>query len=115
MSDTDTEEKKKPASNREASKAKSGKRATSDAKRKTGHSSAKAKGGGKIAEGDENEGDGTSSDTGSAGASASMRFGPAPKAIVSTRHLDSMQERPARGFSLGELSSSGISRGIAAR
>jgi ribosomal protein L13E len=112
MSDTDNdEEKKEPASSREASKAKAGKRATSDAKRKTSRSSAKAKGGKKSTEGGE-KGDEMSSDTASAKAS-SMRFGPAPKAVVSVRHLDSLQERPARGFSLGELSSSGISRSVA--
>jgi ribosomal protein L13E len=37
-----------------------------------------------------------------------VKMGPPPSAGVSVRHLDSMQGRPARGFSFGELSSAGI-------
>jgi ribosomal protein L13E len=115
MSDTDKEEKEKPASDPDASNSEAGKRAASNAKRhKTSRSSAKAKGRKKGTEGDEKESDQISSATAPAARSSAMRFGPAPKAVVSARHLDSPRERPARGFSLGELSSSGVSRGVAA-
>ncbi len=35
--------------------------------------------------------------------------GPAPTAVVQARHAREMIERPARGFSLGELSATGLS------
>jgi ribosomal protein L13E len=39
---------------------------------------------------------------------APVELGPPPSAMVSARHLDSMHERAARGFSFGELTSAGI-------
>jgi len=44
-----------------------------------------------------------------------VKLGPAPMATVSARHLDSMHERPARGFSWGELSSAGVTGEVARR
>lgn len=35
-------------------------------------------------------------------------LGPPPEATVESRHIDSMHERPARGFSFGELASAGV-------
>jgi ribosomal protein L13E len=46
---------------------------------------------------------------------SSLRLGPAPSATVLSRHLDGLQERVARGFSFGELSSAGISTDVATR
>jgi len=37
-----------------------------------------------------------------------MELGPHPDAMIASRHLDSMHERPARGFSFGELASAGV-------
>jgi ribosomal protein L13E len=37
-----------------------------------------------------------------------VKMGPAPVAVVAARHIDSLRERAARGFSFGELSSAGI-------
>lgn len=42
-----------------------------------------------------------------------VKLGTAPVALVESRHLDSMHEREARGFSFGELSSAGVSLSIA--
>jgi ribosomal protein L13E len=44
-----------------------------------------------------------------------VRLGPAPGAIVASRHIDSLQERAARGFSFGELSSAGVPLNVAKR
>ncbi len=37
-----------------------------------------------------------------------VELGPPPEATVASRHIDSMHERPARGFSFGELASAGV-------
>ena len=37
-----------------------------------------------------------------------VKLGPAPSAVISARHIDSMQERSGRGFSFSELSSAGV-------
>jgi ribosomal protein L13E len=42
-------------------------------------------------------------------------LGPTPEPMVAARHLDSMHERSARGFSLGELTSAGIPLNAAKR
>lgn len=39
---------------------------------------------------------------------ARMELGPPPVAMVAVRHIDSMHERRARGFSFGELASAGV-------
>lgn len=44
-----------------------------------------------------------------------LELGPAPSAVVAARHLDSMHERPGRGFSLAELTSSGVEFNLARR
>ncbi len=44
-----------------------------------------------------------------------VRLGPAPGAVVASRHIDSMHERAARGFSFGELSSAGVPLNLAKR
>lgn len=38
-----------------------------------------------------------------------VALGPAPSPVVSARHVDSMHDRPGRGFSFGELDSAGVS------
>lgn len=45
----------------------------------------------------------------------SVKMGPPPRAVVASRHIDSMEERAARGFSFGELSSAGIPLNTARR
>jgi|GEM_PF-4364728 len=42
-------------------------------------------------------------------------LGPLPEATVASRHIDSMHERPARGFSVGELASAGVPLNAARR
>ena len=42
-------------------------------------------------------------------------MGPLPEAMVASRHIDSMHERPARGFSFGELASAGVPMNAARR
>jgi ribosomal protein L13E len=42
-------------------------------------------------------------------------LGPPPKATIATRHIDSLHERPARGFSFGELASAGVPLNAARR
>jgi len=37
-----------------------------------------------------------------------VELGPPPEATVASRHIDSMHERPGRGFSFGELASAGV-------
>jgi ribosomal protein L13E len=37
-----------------------------------------------------------------------VKMGPPPTAVVAARHIDSLHEREARGFSFGELSAAGI-------
>jgi ribosomal protein L13E len=44
-----------------------------------------------------------------------LALGPPPEAKVASRHLDSMHERPARGFSFGELASAGVPLNAARR
>lgn len=44
-----------------------------------------------------------------------LELGPAPSPVVAARHLDSMHERPGRGFSLAELTSSGVEFNLARR
>ena len=44
-----------------------------------------------------------------------MELGPAPSAVIEARHLDSMQERPGRGFSFAELTSAGVEFNLARR
>jgi ribosomal protein L13E len=44
-----------------------------------------------------------------------MELGPPPEATVASRHIDSMHERPARGFSFGELASAGVPLNAAKR
>jgi len=46
---------------------------------------------------------------------APLELGPAPEATVASRHIDSMHERPGRGFSFGELSSAGVPVNVAKR
>jgi ribosomal protein L13E len=42
-------------------------------------------------------------------------LGPPPKAAILSRHIDSLHERLARGFSLGELASAGVPLNAAKR
>jgi len=42
-------------------------------------------------------------------------LGPLPEATVTSRHIDSMHERPARGFSFGELAAAGVPLNAARR
>jgi ribosomal protein L13E len=44
-----------------------------------------------------------------------VKLGPPPMAMVTVRHVDSLHERAARGFSFGELSSAGIPLNAAKR
>lgn len=44
-----------------------------------------------------------------------VALGPMPEATVASRHIDSMHERPARGFSFGELASAGVPLNAARR
>jgi ribosomal protein L13E len=44
-----------------------------------------------------------------------VELGPAPSAVIAARHLDSMQERPGRGFSFAELTSAGVEFNLARR
>jgi ribosomal protein L13E len=44
-----------------------------------------------------------------------LKLGPPPVATVASRHIDSMRERPGRGFSLGELASAGVPLNAAKR
>ena len=44
-----------------------------------------------------------------------LRLGPPPEATVASRHIDSMHERPGRGFSFGELASAGVPLNAARR
>jgi len=44
-----------------------------------------------------------------------VELGPPPEATVTSRHIDSMHERPARGFSFGELASAGVPLNAARR
>ena len=44
-----------------------------------------------------------------------VNLGTPPTSMIGSRHLDSMHERPGRGFSFGELSSAGVPRDAAAR
>jgi ribosomal protein L13E len=44
-----------------------------------------------------------------------VKLGPPPTAMVVVRHVDSLHERAARGFSFGELSSAGIPLNAAKR
>jgi ribosomal protein L13E len=44
-----------------------------------------------------------------------MKLGPPPEATVASRHIDSMHERLARGFSFGELASAGVPLNAAKR
>lgn len=43
------------------------------------------------------------------------KLGPAPSAVVSSRHLGSPHERPGRGFSFEELDSAGVPVSVAKR
>jgi len=42
-------------------------------------------------------------------------LGPLPEATIASRHIDSMHERPGRGFSFGELASAGVPLNAARR
>lgn len=42
-------------------------------------------------------------------------LGPPPKATIATKHVDSLHERSARGFSFGELASAGVPLNAAKR
>ncbi|MDA4116514.1 MAG: ribosomal protein L13e [Thaumarchaeota archaeon] len=42
-------------------------------------------------------------------------LGPPPAATVASRHIDSLRERPGRGFSVGELASAGVPLNTAKR
>ena len=42
-------------------------------------------------------------------------MGPLPEATIASRHIDSMRERPGRGFSFGELASAGVPLNAARR
>jgi ribosomal protein L13E len=44
-----------------------------------------------------------------------LALGPLPEATIASRHIDSMHERPARGFSFGELASAGVPLNAARR
>jgi ribosomal protein L13E len=44
-----------------------------------------------------------------------VKLGPSPIAVISARHIDSLRERPGRGFSFGELSSAGVPLNAARR
>jgi ribosomal protein L13E len=44
-----------------------------------------------------------------------VKLGPPPMAMVAARHIDTMHERAARGFSFGELTSAGIPLNTAKR
>jgi ribosomal protein L13E len=44
-----------------------------------------------------------------------VELGPAPSPVVAARHLDSMHERPGRGFSFAELTSAGVELNLARR
>ena|SRR5271154_2294597 len=44
-----------------------------------------------------------------------LELGPAPSAVIESRHLDSMRSRPGRGFSFRELSSAGVEFNVAKR
>jgi len=44
-----------------------------------------------------------------------VSLGPLPEATVASRHIDSMHERQARGFSFGELASAGVPLNAARR
>jgi len=46
---------------------------------------------------------------------APVKFGPLPWANVLARHIDTLHERAARGFSFGELRSAGVEMGVAKR
>jgi ribosomal protein L13E len=44
-----------------------------------------------------------------------LTLGPPPQATIATRHIDSLHERSARGFSFGELASAGVPPNAAKR
>ena len=44
-----------------------------------------------------------------------IALGPPPEATIASRHIDSLHERPARGFSFGELASAGVPLNTAKR
>jgi len=44
-----------------------------------------------------------------------VELGPAPRPVIAARHLDSMHERPGRGFSFAELASAGVEFNVARR